>query len=60
MDCLGYRSLQLGLGVIAIVKHISWEKFEEKMNLVFGRTFHVVDDLYLNIVKQINFGEWIN
>ncbi|MDE7179167.1 MAG: hypothetical protein K2O59_15245 [Lachnospiraceae bacterium] len=29
------------------------------MNLVFGRTFNVVDDLYLNIVKQINFGEWI-
>lgn len=28
------------------------------MNLVFGKTFHVVDDLYLNIAKQINFGEW--
>ena len=66
---LGYRSIQLGLRGeavrkyvnegIAVVKNISWKEFEEKMNLVFGRTFHVVDDLYLNIVRQINFGEWI-
>ena len=42
-----------------MVENISWKEFEEKMNLVFGRTFHVVDDLYLNIVRQINFGEWI-
>lgn len=43
--------------MIIIVKTLSWIEFEKQMNLVFKKNFKIVDELYFNVVKQINFGE---
>lgn len=44
-------------GGIIIIKKISWNEFGKRMKLVFGKDFKNVDELYFNVVKQINFGE---
>lgn len=36
-----------------------WNEFHNKMEQVFGKSFHQADDLYYNIKKEVNYGESI-
>lgn len=44
--------------MVVPTSNISWDEFNHRLKEVFGKGMRIVDDLFFNVIKQINIGEF--
>lgn len=40
------------------ISNISWDEFNHQLKEVFGKRMRLVDDLYFNVIKRMDIGEF--